>query len=320
MAGYGFTGHVGFGQETTWGTAVAATDYVEAMSESVAATLDRFDTKNIVGRYSEPDDEAGMLRVAGDISFAAHPESIAHMIYAAFGVGSGALVGGTLIKHRFTPLTSDFTAATNALPPYTFEIFRDVTSSQQYDGCQVSQLQLSVAPNQDVRAAVSIIGKGTQNFTKSTASFPSSSQAPFTFDTASISLGGNASSIVEAFTFTFDNQLEGVPTLNASTEVAKIRRTGPQTARLEGQLGFEDITEYNNFINQTEFAFAANFTKADSFSMLMLAPRVVYTAWPLGMGDRGRQVVGFSATCRYQATSLQAVEIQVSNTTSAYTL
>ena len=318
MAGYGFTGHIGFGKETTWGTAVAATDFFEAMSESVAATLDRFDTKNIVGRYSEPDDEAGMLRVAGDISFAAHPESIAHMAFAAMGVASGTAIGGTAITHRITPVTADTTPATNALPPYTFEIFRDVTSAQQYDGCQVSQFQLSVAPNQDVRATVSIIGKGTQNIAATTASFPSSSQSPFTFDTASISLAGAASALVEAFTFTFDNQLEGVPTLNGSTEVAKIRRTGPQMARLEGQLGFENITDYQRFINQTEFAFAANFTKADSFSMVLLAPRVVYTAWPLGMGDRGRQVVGFSATCRYLASSLQAVELQVTNTTSSY--
>ena len=133
-------------------------------------------------------------------------------------------------------------------------------------------------------------------------------------------IAGAATTCLDAFTFTFDNQLEGVPTLNNSTEVTKIRRTGPQMARLEGQIGFEDIADYQRFINQTEFEFTANFTRADSYSMLLIAPKTVYTAWPLGMGDRGRQVVGFAATCRYHAASLQAVELQITNTTSQYVL
>jgi len=209
-------------------------------------------------------------------------------------------------------------AANNPVTPMTLEIFRDVTSSQQYDGLQIAQLQMSAAPNQDLRLTASMIGKGERSIAKTTPSFPGSPTGPFTFDTCSISLGGAAVATIEAFNLTIDNQLEGIPSLNNSAEIAKIRRTGPQLVRLSGSLAFEDIVDMDRFRAETEMAFLANFTTADSFSLLIDIPRFIYTSFPTGIGDRGRQVISFDGNARWHAGSGAAIEFQLTNTTSGF--
>ena len=52
-SGYGFGGHIGFAKETTWGTGVAATDYVEALNESLCVrSRDSSSSDNHKRRYS----------------------------------------------------------------------------------------------------------------------------------------------------------------------------------------------------------------------------------------------------------------------------
>src|SRR3990167_1506062 len=162
-SGYGILGHVGIAKETTWGTAVAATDYFKALSEGLTAVPDRFQVQSIIGNLYEPDDVAGVLRIGGDLSAAAHPVSIGHFLNAAFGNNSGSVVlSGFLFKNEFTARTSD-ASSLHPLPAYTMEIFRDITSSQQYDGCQFANVQMAIQPNQELRVTAQVIGKGTQN-------------------------------------------------------------------------------------------------------------------------------------------------------------
>ncbi len=318
-SGYGMAGHIGVGKETTWGTAVAATDYVEAMSESMAQTFDRFETKNIIGRLSEADDEQGVQRIAGDVVMAAHAEAMLPYLIGGTGIQSNSeVLSGLLHTHTLTMATADTTPATNPLMPLSLEVFRDVTSSQQYDGCQISQLVLAGAPNQDLRLTASIIGKGSQFIAKTTPSFVSSPVGPFTFDTCSISLSGAGTALIEGFSLTINNQLEGIPSMNASSEIAKIKRTGMQQIRFSGSLAYEDIVEANKFIAETESAVAINFTAANSHSFLITLPRFLYTAFPTGMGDRGRQVISFDGTGRYHVGSLTAIQLQLTNTTSGF--
>lgn len=318
MSGYGFAGHIGVALESSGGTPVAASEYMEALSESLTATRDRYDTKNIVGRYAEPDDSAGIKRIGGDMALPMHPVGPGLLLYAATGVQSNSVVAsGFLHTHEFTMLTSDWDSS-YPQPPLTVEMFRDVTSSQQYAGVNVGGLGLSLAPNQDLRLTATLIGTSEAGIAKTTPTFVNSPNEPFTFDTASISLGGAGSSIIEAIDVNIDHQLEGVPRLNNSNRIAVIRRNGPQMIRVSGTVSFEDITEYENFLNQTEQALLLNVTKADSFSMTVDLPRVVYTAFPLGMSGRDRQTVGFEGIARYHSGSASAIKISLTNTRSGY--
>jgi hypothetical protein len=311
---------VGFAKESSGGTPVAATNYVEAFSEGFTDTRDRFETRNIVGRYTEADDEAGVRRIQGNIVFAAHPVDVGYFLLAALGVNSSSTVlSGALWTNVFSPRQSDFDTV-YPLQPFTFEIFRDVGSSQQYAGACCSKLEMSVVPNQDVRCTADFIGTTALNIAKTTPTYPGSPLRVFTFDTASLAIAGVANPLFESFTFSIDNQFEGVPTLNNSTFIRTMRRTGPPMVRVSGNLAFENITEYQKFVEspQVEQRFVCSVTRQDSFKMVIDVPRVVYSEFPLGMGGKERQVVSFTGMGRYHVGSGTAASVALTTTRSFF--
>ena len=311
---YGFRGHCGLARETTWGTAVAATDYFHALSESIVHSIERFNVRNIIGGMYEPDDETGLTRNAGDIVLAAHPVSIGHMLYGVFGVNSITVVlSGVLFSNRFTPATTDANSL-HPLPAYTLEIFRDVTSSQQYTGVNFNTIQLAVSPNQDLRLSAGIIAQGRNNIAATTPSYPGSPTGVFKFDTCSVGIGGAGINRVEALSFSFANQLEGVPALNASTNIARIKRTGSQTVRLGGTIAFEDQTQKQDFIAQTERQILVHFTRTASFALTIDIPRFVYTSFPDQITGRDRLTVDFEGMGRYHTGSAEACRLTLTTT------
>src|SRR3990172_4330140 len=234
MAGgaMGAAGFLGVAKETTWGTGVTATDYVELLSEGMALAIDRFDIKNIGAIYTEPDDMSGINRIAGDVSFPLFPEVALPFISGVLGNPVVTTVlSGFLHTNTYKTPTADYASGQPTMP-LTFEVFRDVTSSFRYSGVVINTLQLEVAPNQEVRATAGVIGKGTSIIAKSAPTFVSSPVEPFAFDTCSLSIGGAGTALVESFTLNLDNQLDGIPALNATTDIAKIRRTGPQLVNI----------------------------------------------------------------------------------------
>ena len=310
---YGAAGHLGIARETTWGTpaAVASGDFAYAMSENVTLHIDRFETENIVGTRAEPDDTAGLRRVEGDIAAQGHPEFLRQALRGLTNSGSVTVVLSGFL-HKFTYLSPTGDASTSApFPSYTLEIFRDVTSTHRYAGAQFGRGTFAVQPNQDLRLTLAVVAKTTSVIAKSTPTFPGSPQDPFTWDSASLQIAGAAVANIEAFTFVLDGQVEGVPALNNTAEYAFMRARGPQTARLTGTMGFDNLTDYDRFVQQTEAAFKLSFFRAQSFSIVFEWPRVVYTAWPLGMPGRERLTVAFEAKARYLTSSATAYQIDL---------
>lgn len=314
----GFLGYVGIGKESTWGTPVAASDYFEAMSESLSETIDRFPTRNIVGGFYEPDDYAGARRSGGDLVMFGHPVSIGHLLKATMNTVSGSVVlSGSLFTSRFISTKSEFADGVPA-QPYTLEMGRDVGSAHQFAGCLLNRLQLSLTPNQDLRVNANWIAKSGTLIARTTPTFPGSPVDPFGFDTASISIGGSATARVEALQVTVNNNLNGILALNASNTLARVRRTAPQEVRISGTLDFIDVAEFLDFKNQTERQFRINVTKANSFNLLIDAPRFVYTTFPVGQPGRDRLTVGFDGMAKYSTTSGVAIDFGLTTTKSNY--
>lgn len=314
-------GHVGFfglTKEVAWGSPLAVSDYGEILSENLVTTIDRFGTRNIYSGYFEPDDTDGARRSTGGIVMAAFPGMLGHLLKATFNsISQSTVLSGFLWTNNYSSVKSEFA---DGVPrqPYTLEVFRDVGSSHQYAGALLSKLTLALAPNQDLRVTAEWLAKSRALLARTTPTFPGSPVDPFTWDTASVSIGGAASARVEAFTLTVDNQLEGILALNNSTEIARIRATNPQMIRISGTLDFIDVAEQQDFINQTERSLKLNLTLAQSFNLLLDAPRFVYTGHAANLAGRGRTTATFEGMCRYLASSLTALGVGLTTTKSNY--
>lgn len=314
----GHLGFVGIAKETTWGTGVAATDYFEIMSENLMLSIDRFPTRNAFAGFYDPDDYAGARRNAGNLVMFGHPVSIGHLLKAAMNTMSGTVVlSGFLWTNRFISTKSEFADGVPS-QPYTLEIHRDVTSSQRYLGAVCSRLTLALAPNQDLRCTAEWVAKSAALLARSSPTFPGSPVHPFTFDTASIAIGGSANARLEAFNLSISNNINPILALNASTEIARMRRGGVQEIRISGTMDFIDVAEYQDFVNQTERVLNLNVTRADSFALLIEVPRFVYTAYPLGIAGRDRLTVGFDGRANYHTGSALALSMLLTNTKSNY--
>lgn len=313
--GYGFRGHIGVAKETTWGSATAVTsgNYVEALSESLVTTLERFESRNIIGGSYDPDDETGIQRNEGDIVAAAHPVQMGHFLKGAFGVNSVTSLGLGLFRNTFTVAQTD-TSTMAPLPSYTFEIFRDVTSANQFFGAQIGALSLSIAPNQDLRMTASIIAKGRNSIAATTPTFPGSPAGVFKFTSASLEMGGAAAERFEALTINIDNQIEGIPGLNGSERIMKVKRTGPPLVAITGTVTFDDMTDKDSFLAQTELAMRVTLIRANSFQLVIEVPRFIYTTFPDQMQGRDRVSVDFEGKGRYHAGSGTSLKIALTTT------
>jgi len=315
----GMLGHVGIGVESAWGTAVAAANYVEILNESLVTTIERYETKNVIGGLYEPDDSAGVERHEGDIVFAGHPDPLGRFLMAALGANAASSITSTLFSNVITAATT-LASSLHPLPPYTVEVYRpgamDISTSFRYSGVQVGQIELGFAPNQDVRVTASILAKTRASIAKTSPSFPASPTAAFAFDSVSLQLGGAAVARIEALTINIDNQIEGFPTLNNSTGIAKVRRNGPQLIRVGGTIEFDDFTDFDIFAAQTEQQLIVSTFLANSFSLVIDIPRAVFTEFPVQIPGRERLTVDFAMMARYHTGSGSAIQATLVDTTT----
>jgi len=318
MAGLGVLGFVGYARESSGGVAVSATDYVEAFSENFQLNFDRFVKSNIRGNLTAPDDIAGIKRIAGDVTITGDPIQLGHYLFGGCGVQSTAVVAsGALWRHQFTISQTDWDT-TFALPPYTFEINRDVSSSQQFSGCNIGRLVFNLTPNNVMQLTAGIIGKTETDVAKSTPTFTTSPTNPFAFETCSISVGGSGTELIESMTVTQDNALEGIASLRVSKDIRAIRRSGPTMVTFNGAMAFENMTDYIAFKNETERALTIHVTRANSFALTIEMPKTVFTTYPVGMAGGERVIVDFEGQGRYSQSDGYSIRYSLTNTKSFY--
>lgn len=315
---YGFAGHIGFAKETNWGsgTAVASGDYLEALSEDISVDIGRFSYKAIIASLGEPDDATGLYRVAGSIRASAHPGQILPILKSALHSVVTTSLTGPLYQHKFITTSGgqDFSADCPT-QPYTIEVFRDVASSMQYTGCIVNALTFTFGEGA-VMIESTWVGRGAASIAKTTPTFCSTPGKPFTFDTVSLGLGGAGTALIETLTVKVNNNMEGLGALNLSNAIAKIRRNNHQMVEVTGTLDFNSLTEYYNFLNQTEQRMTVNVTKAASFAMLVDIPRLVYTAFPTGIPGRERLLINFTGKGFVHPGSLNSIAITLTTANS----
>lgn len=309
----GALGHIGIAQEVAFGTPIAATDYFYFNSESLAHNIEQLLSEEVRGIRDESPSYTGLQTVAGDISFDVRPDIIGHILRSAFGAPTVSGLGPYV--HVFLPTQSAFLAGCFN-PPYTIEVHRDLAEAFQVAGAVVNTLGLEFGVSQKIlRATAGIIGKDVALIEATAASFGTLN--PFMWDEAAITIGGAANSNLEAVGITLSNGLEGIPTLNSTKKIAKIKPTADRFVDCNFTFDVDDMTEYTRFKNQTESAFDITFTSGTNILKIEL-PKVRYTAFPLGINSKGRLNVSVTGRAKYDAATTAAIKVTLTNSVATY--
>lgn len=258
----GLAGQLGFAEESTYGTFVAPTRFLELNNSNVKFERERIDSGGIrAGRRVLHRWAPGIQRVAGDVEFELAPQGFALLWKHILGGISTA--GANPYTHTVTP--GDLAGKSLSLQIGKPDIGGTVRVFS-YLGVKVTGIELSAAVNEYAMMTVSFYGNHLDTAqTLGTATYPTG-LTPFDFTKGSVSLAGSGFDVKE-FTLNIDNGLEvdrhfiRATTPERSKEPLESTRrdiTGSMTA------DFSDLTALNRFINGTEAALVLTFNAGAS--------------------------------------------------------
>lgn len=260
----GFDGLMAIAEETTYGTFVTGSSFIEFESEGLTRNLNFQKLNTIIGRRGFTRRVEGQTDVSGEITYNFHAVDellflknvMAGTINAARVAAS--ITGGTM--QTFTLTLGDYSQQT---APASFSLTKRVGSTTArtwaISGCRVNQIQINGAVNQPVKATVNIVGQNmtTSSSSLGTASF--SSLRPFLFfdgtytsDDTTTSFGTTAEDIV-SFQLTINNNL--ISDANARRIGSKFVRAlpaGQREVNLTFAQRFDTTTAFERYVNLTQ--------------------------------------------------------------------
>lgn len=259
--GLGMRGFLGFGEESTYGTAVSRTNWLEINSETLVKESHLLESAAIIRRgIVNTKVGAGPIRVAGEIAFDVAYDGWMKLAKHAFGTVSSTQPdvtnAPTAYNHKFT--------VSDSLPTgLTIEVFRDsqefVTEPNKsflYAGCKVNSFSFSCSADEIAKASVGIIGQDESRVAKSTDSYSTAKLA--LFHHGSMKWNSNESE-VSAVHITLTNNYGLRPKVGSRfsrepVPESKMTVTGSFT------MEFVSWNEYDDFVNATERQLVIDFT------------------------------------------------------------
>lgn len=253
----GLAGQLGFAAESTYGTFVAPTRYLELTSSNVKFERERIESNGIrAGRRVLHRWTPGVQRVAGDVEFELAPQGFA-LLWSHI-LGGVSTSGSNPYTHTITP--GDLAGKSLSLQigkPDIGGVVRPFT----YLGCKVTAAELSASVNEYATMSVSFYGNHLDTAqTLGTATYPTG-LTPFDFTKGSVSLAGSGFDVKE-ITVSIDNGLAVDRHFIRSTTPERSKEPLESTRReITGSMtaDFTDLTALNRFINGTEAALVLTF-------------------------------------------------------------
>jgi len=310
----GAKGFIGFGPESTWGTAVTPTRYIEFLSEGLKRNQSGVVSNGIQPYRGATSYKRTTIAPGGDINFEMCPEDVPTLIYHA--LGSASTTGSSIYTHTIKP-TIDLPTG------LTFEIDRDVAYFI-YAGSKINTWSMSFAPNEIITGSVSVSAKtetGTIGASGNTASY--SSASPFTGVQAVVQVAGSNFGVMAA-DFTVSNDIyEGKFELGQNSRAALIEQKRSVTGKLN--IEFDDLTIYDLFVAGTESTLRITLTSDELisgstyYSMDIYFPKIVYTGETPTMDGPGIITVDCPFTALYTSSASPEIIVTVVNSQSSVT-
>lgn len=319
---YGMKTNIGMSFQNSYGTPLANSIYwVSFLSEEFAVTKEPLVSEGLNGIFDEGATYEGINAVDAKLEVEAHPITLGAMLKAIMGSPTIVQSGG-IYSHTYKPRTSDWDVYA-ANPPVTFtKDLGDTGSAHRYSDLVASKLSLSVANGEFFKASLEFMGGKYTQVAAPAASYPTGKN--WTWDVASVSLAGSANGDIAELNIEMDEAIENKYTLNGTKTPSRSKRSGKRTISIGGTLIFDNQTEYQQFLSQSERNLTVNLKGVTEIqsgyyeTLQLIVPLFRYVEFKPVAGGPGKVEVGFNGKAVYSTTSATMLQITLVNTQPAY--
>lgn len=323
MSSKGQLAHLGVKKESTWGTPLGADDYLKFSSETLTLAIEELISASLSANREEPDSFEGLGGIAGDTTHEVHPDEVGYLLHSFCASSSSSNPGTAAYQHVFLPSDTPFSSVCD-VQPYTIEVERNTASAFQFSGMAVNTLAFAFGVGSKIlNLTASWLGKDVANIAKTSPTMPTTE--PFRWNQAVISIGGSSAAYLETCNWTLENGLIAVPLLDNTKRVSSIMgdtfRSGTIAPTID--IGQGALADWVRFTGWTTAAWGITFTGASiesgqAYTLQFEFPKVLYTAFPIGVAGPGRVTVGASGKIKYDSAAGHAFRVTLKNAKASY--
>lgn len=290
---FGYDVDFGAGEESTFGTGVVATKFVEIQDESMAMEQSAI-PKNTLASAQQRYFVDSKKSVGGTVTFPAVYQGMELFLeYAAQGVPTSAQVGATLVWQHTFVLADDMKTG--------LSVYIDRDSSQsgtawRYTGCQIASLTLTQDMEEHMMCALEFIGKDQVKTAAESVTYPTFQGVKWTQNTlVEVDDGSTQTTIKAELTeFKIENPLaDDRYKLGDRTRVG-LGRSDVRKVTGKIALKWDDIVPLDLYNDATEVKVTANWVgavadvgNAENYKMSIICPKVVFSGTTPTAQDHG---------------------------------
>ncbi len=298
--------YIGVGEESTYGTPVSPTRYIDILRENLVFNRGITPVETVYSRDIRKYVE-GKASVTGSIDFTVEPENVGDFFKWVLGSVETSGTEPPYI-HVFKPAES-------------IKSFTTVVVSEQLkrkiSGCLINRLEIESALD-IVTGSIDVIAakeeKDTESYTPTISNL-----APFVFKQGTLTLGGSdRSSYLRALRLRINNNIPTDDLYGFGSQYPQRIVLRSRTVECDLELSFEDTSEYDAFLAGSEVSCNLKFTSGN-YEFEIDLPRIVYKSDVAPHIDR-REPLRITASCQvlYDSTSGYEVALKLKNTIPNY--
>lgn len=271
--GFGHAAWIGFGIESTYGTAVARTKFFEFDSESLDFKTGLTPKPSVRGVDTDLNRACKIKKdVGGTVDFAVTYSNMEVLFKHALGSNSTAGAG---------PYTHSITLAAALPTGLSIEVNRDAAnvgagSSWLYEGCQIDSMTLSHEPEGFLMASFEFVGEDSSNTTISTPTFATFDG--ISWDELVVTLNGTTINVM-SYELKLSNNL-AKDRFKLGSRVRKgLGRSGPRevTGTLKMEYDAKAISDYFRVNSETAIGALVFTYTSGSKTLTISVPAAMFT-------------------------------------------
>jgi len=318
--GIGAAGKAAIGKETTWGTAVTPTQFLELMpGETMKNDIEHINAGFLMDSRNEYKIYKGTENAGGQITIPVNPDNIGLLMFMALGVESTTQVGATTAyDHDFTPAGID-----TDLGSVTLEIDRGITCCL-YPGSTVDKMTINAAKGSLVTAAFDFLSKQEQDDQTATTGLSPSTKIPYTFHHGTVAIDTSSVAYINSFNLEYNNNLdpEGFVFNGTAYREHAYKTIGSLTGSMELEWTTTSDTLRDAYLDNTQKQLTFTFTSTETieagyyYTMTIDIPKVHILGDPPTLNARDRLAFTINFEAVYDSTNFVKVTLRDARTSN----